>query len=464
MQLRAYQANLVSDIFKTWQQHKRLIAQLPTGAGKTIIFSYIASEFTKMGANVLVLAHRQELLAQAADKLASVTGLPVGLIKAGIKPNYSARIQIASVQSLINRLDAIAAPSLIVVDECHHATAASYTRILEHFSNAFVLGVTATPVRTDGEGFDQLFDDLVCGPSVNELIEQGHLCSYKLFADESPMNTRGVKRQAGDYSLADLARENDPVELSGNLVHSYRQYADGLKTIVFALNVEHSKTIVRRYQAEGIPAAHLDGNSTDTERTDTLYAFRAGSIQVLSNVGLFGEGFDLSSIQAVQIARPTQSSALHLQMLGRALRPADNKSHAVLIDHTKNWWNHGLPDEDREWSLSGPPKKARRQLERTESGEVREVLLSPVIVEKDTQLIEITRATDEDMDRWNSIWEQLVRQQQVNEYKPIWLRYALEKHGRPPLEIWRQCAAHLGYQRGWAWHRYRESKNPTAAA
>lgn len=459
IQLRDYQQLLCSRILDSLAEHRRVMAQLPTGGGKTICFSYIIDEFTKMGANVLVLAHRQELLTQAAGKLISITGLPVGMVKAEIQPDYSAPIQVASVQSVVNRLGKIPAPDLIVIDETHHATAKTYTKILATFPQAFVLGVTATPVRTDGKGFDQLFNDLVCGPSVSELMEQGHLCNYKLFADANPMSTKGVRCQGGDYSVSDLARENDAIALSGNLIQSYQQHADGLKNIVFALNVNHSKTIVQRYQAEGIPAAHLDGNSTDTKRANTLDAFRAGDIQVLSNVGLFGEGFDLPSIEAVQIARPTQSLALHLQMLGRALRPFDGKPHAVIIDHTGNWWNHGLPDEDREWSLTVPTKAPRRQLERSESGEVVEVPPKPpAIVETDSELVEIIRPTADDLDSWNELWLNLTQQQQRNGYKKAWLRYALEKRGNPPLEIWQKCAQHLGYKRGWAWYRYQEVK------
>ncbi len=463
IKLRDYQQSLCSRIFAALPTDRRIMAQLPTGGGKTICFSYVIAEFVKKRAKVLVLAHRRELLDQAAGKLALMTGQPLGMVKAGIEPDYSAPIQVASVQSVINRLDKLPRIDLIVVDEAHHSTAQTYLKILEAFPKAFVLGLTATPVRTDGKGFEHLFNNLVCGPSVKQLMAAGHLCNYRLFADANPMTTKGVGKQGGDYSVSDLARANDAIELSGNLVQSYRQYADGKKNIVFALNVEHSKAIVQRYQFEGIPAAHLDGSSSDTERTNTLDAFRAGDIQVLSNVGLFGEGFDLPSIEAVQIARPTQSLALHLQMLGRALRPADGKPHATIIDHTGNWWNHGLPDEDRDWSLAAPPAKPSRQLKRTETGEVKEAHEPPAIVETEIELVEVIRPTDENLEAWKTLWNELKRQQSANGYKPSWLRFALEKRGKPPLEIWQKCAEYLGYKRGWAWYRYQEAMKPPAA-
>ncbi|MEO0432925.1 MAG: DEAD/DEAH box helicase family protein [Cyanobacteria bacterium J06656_5] len=187
IRLRDYQTSLCHRIFEAFQRHNRVIVQLPTGAGKTVCFGYVVGEFAKMGANVLVLAHRKELLNQAAGKLTAITGLPVGMVKAGIKPNYEASIQVASVQTVVNRLNKIPAPGLIIVDEAHHVISKTYVKILEAFPNAFVLGVTATPTRTDGKGFDRLFNDLVCGPSVKTLMEAGHLCNFRLFADQNPM-------------------------------------------------------------------------------------------------------------------------------------------------------------------------------------------------------------------------------------------------------------------------------------
>ena len=463
IKLRDYQQSLCSRIFAALPTARRIMAQLPTGGGKTIVFSYIAQRIAQLGGNVLVLAHRKELLTQAAGKLESITGLPVGVVKAGVNSDYQAPVQVASVQTAVRRLAKLPRPDLIIVDEAHHATAATYTKILSAFPHALVLGVTATPIRSDGKSFDHLFNELVCGPSVKQLMAAGHLCNYRLFADANPMSTKGVRKQGGDYSVSDLAAANDAIELSGNLVKAYRQYADGKKNIVFALNVEHSRAIISRFQADGIPAAHLDGNSSDDERANTLAAFSAGDIQVLSNVGLFGEGFDLPSIEAVQIARPTQSLALHLQMLGRALRPADGKPHAILIDHTGNWWSHGLPDEDRDWSLSAPPAKPSRQLKRTETGEVKEAHEPPAIVETEIELVEVIRPTDENLEAWKTLWNELKRQQSANGYKPSWLRFALEKRGKPPLEIWQKCAEYLGYKRGWAWYRYQEAMKPPAA-
>jgi superfamily II DNA or RNA helicase len=353
--LRPYQVELKEKCLDALDKN-RVLLQLPTGGGKTIVFASVAEDFIVHGERVLVLAHRQELITQAADKLRAVAGCPVGIVKAGIPSDFSAPIQVASVQSMRSRLRCLHKPDLIIIDEAHHSTAASYRRVLESFPEAFQLGVTATPCRADGSGFDGLFDVMVHGPTVQDLINEGHLSPYRLFANPEPMKTKGARSNAGDYRSTDLAGLNPVVTLSGNLVSSYRQHCPGKRCIVFAVNVEHSRAIADRYTQSGIPAAHLDGESSSDYRAATLAAFAAGELLVLSNVGLFTEGFDLPALDAVQIARPTKSLGLWLQMLGRALRPAPGKDYAVLIDHTDNWQLLGLPTAPMEWSLAGVRK------------------------------------------------------------------------------------------------------------
>ena len=352
--LRPYQRALIQSIFEYWQQGDRCVmAQLPTGGGKTIIFGAIAQEFTRRDDAVLILAHREELVMQARDKVGAIANAPVGIIKAGHQPNHSAPIQVASVQSLVRRMDAIEYPSLIVVDEAHHSTAGTYRRILEAYPNAYVLGVSATPTRLDGSGFDDIYESIVCGPTVKDLIDGGHLSRFKLFADPKPMTTKGVRKQQGDYSTHDLADANDAIELSGNLIASYRQHCPGKRCVVFAVNVEHSCTIAARYNAAGIPAKHLDGKTPDEERREALRQFERGELLVLTNCALFDEGLDICSIEAIQCAKPTASLVRWLQMVGRALRPAPGKDHAIILDHTKNWALHGLPTRPRTWTLEG---------------------------------------------------------------------------------------------------------------
>lgn len=333
--LRDYQQALVQGVYHQWTQHQRVMAQLPTGGGKTIIFAAIASEFITRGERVLVLAHREELINQAAVKLETVTRSPVGIIKAGYKPNPLFPVQVASVQSMVNRLNHFEDFGLVVIDEAHHSTAETYRKILGAYPGAYQLGVTATPIRTDKSGFRDLFDSLVTGPTVKELIEWGHLSKFKLMADPKPMTTKGVRTAQGDYSASDLAEANPVIELSGNLINSYRQYANGKRCVVFAVNVEHSQAIATRYNQSGITAYHLDGNTPSEERREVLEKFRQGEIKVISNCQLFDEGLDIPALEAVQIAKPTKSLSRWLQMVGRSLRPAEGKDYAVSLTTPK---------------------------------------------------------------------------------------------------------------------------------
>ncbi|MDY6937498.1 MAG: DEAD/DEAH box helicase [Cyanobacteriota bacterium] len=349
--LRDYQQDLIEQVFHLWSESdvKRVLAQLPTGGGKTVIFTSVAHQFTSRQKSVLVLAHREELLLQAQEKLEHVTGQPVGLIKAGYKEKRQCAIQVASVASLVNRESPPA--DLIIVDEAHHSTANTYQQLLDRYPEAYVLGVTATPARIDGQGFKFVYDRLVIGPSVQTLVDRGFLSKFKLFAAPQTVNTQGVKTTAGDYNARQLAQAVDTSIVMGDLIDAWHEFAPGKQTVVFAVNVDHSKAIAQAYSQAGIPAEHLDGETPDRDRRATLERFRAGEITVLSNCGLFSEGFDLPSIEAVQCVRPTQSLVFWLQMVGRSLRVHPNKEYAVVIDHTENWAIHGAPTQPRNWSL-----------------------------------------------------------------------------------------------------------------
>lgn len=450
--LRDYQQALIQGIYEQWRNHQRVMAQLPTGGGKTVIFAAIASEFVTRGERVLVLAHREELITQAAQKLETVTRSPVGIIKAGYKPNPLFPVQVGSVQSMVRRLNAFEDFGLIVIDEAHHSTAQTYRKILEAYPNAYQLGVTATPIRTDGSGFEDLFQALVTGPTVRDLIDWGHLSRFRLFADPNPMTTKGVKTAQGDYSAGDLAAANPVIELSGNLINSYRQHANGKRCVVFAVNVEHSQAIAARYNQSGIPAAHLDGMTPAEERRETLELFRLGEIKVISNCQLFDEGLDIPSLEAVQIAKPTKSLSRWLQMVGRALRPAPGKDYAVILDHTKNWAIHGLPTRPRIWSLEGVEdvEDTKKRTERNlETGEILEFDFQ----ETETVLEEVVEAPAAIADEWMVWFQDLLHRQQFYGFKPGWIYHRLEE-AKPPLHIWKEYAMLRGYKPGWAYIRY----------
>lgn len=457
--LRPYQASLVADIYSQWESGNRcVLAQLPTGGGKTHVFTHIAKTCCLDGKRVLVVAHREELITQAGGKLSTATGEPVGIIKAGFPFEPKRQIQVASIQTLVNRLDEVGDFDLVVIDECHRSIAASYRAILGHYPNALQLGVSATPVRSDGSGFDDVFDSLVCGPTVRELIELGHLCRYRLIADAQQMTTKGVKTTAGEYNQKQLAEVNDAVQLAGSIVGSYLGHCQGKKAIVFALNCEHSRAIAAAYNAAGIPALHLDGNSTPDERKAGLATFAAGDIQVLCNVGLFTEGFDLPAIEVVQIARPTKSVSLWLQMLGRGLRTAPGKTEALLLDHTDNWQRLGTPTRPRIWTLDGLEVEPRETV-RKANGEVEEV--EPVVIEESPAILQEVEV--DPLEEWFDAWSEMVEMQQQRGYKPGWLTYKLQEL-KPPLEVWQEAAKHLKYRPGWAWHQFNSSASGAEVA
>lgn len=455
--LRDYQQALIQGIYEAWKSNPRVLAQLPTGGGKTLIFAAIANEFARRSERVLVLAHREELILQAASKLTAIANVPVGIVKAGYDLNPLFPIQVASVQSMVNRLRYFEDFSLLITDEAHHSPAATYRKIMGGYPNAYQLGVTATPIRTDGTGFDDLFDALVTGPTVGELIKAGHLSPFKLYADSNPMSTKGVKTVAGDFSSSDIAKSNDVVKLSGNLIDSYRRYCHGKSCLIFAVNVNHSMAIARRYNVEGIPAIHLDGETPSEVRKEALRRFSVGEIKVISNCSLFGEGLDIPSIDAVQIARPTKSLSLWLQMVGRALRPAQGKDLAILLDHTNNWLYHGLPTRRRLWTLEGC-QQDEEKLERLPSGEV-----GIKTVEVEEAIAELVEVKEDEEDDWANFYRDLVATQTARKYHPGWIYHKLAEV-KPPLRIWLEYARYRGYKSSWAKYRYEEQQEETTAA
>jgi superfamily II DNA or RNA helicase len=453
IQLRPYQQSLIQGIFEQWKSAPRVMAQLPTGGGKTVIFSAVADEFLRRSERCLILAHREELVSQAAAKLEAVTGKPAGVIKAGYAPNPLFPIQVASVQSMVNRLNHYPDFGLVVIDEAHHSPANTYRKVLESYPNAYQLGVTATPIRTDGTGFDDLFDALVCGPTVRELIDLGHLSPFRLFA-ASPMETKGVKTVAGDFSAAGLAKANNVVKLSGQLVEAYTAHCPDRRCLVFAISVEYSQAIAARYNAAGIPAIHLDGETPSEERKEALSRFAAGEIKVITNCALFGEGLDIPAIDAVQIARPTKSLGLWLQMVGRALRPAPGKDHAVLLDHTKNYAIHGLPTRRRVWTLEGVEQEPEALEDRGDGLG----LVKKEIVEEVAKLVEVEDTPEDDPAIPPELMEWYRRKLGIcsaRGYNRGWLKYQLAEI-KAPLALWQHHGVTVGWHPAAAFKHYQK--------
>lgn len=482
-ELRDYQRELIHKIFLEWKYgNRRVLAQSPTGSGKTVLFSDIANKALAKGHRVLVVAHREELITQSRDKLQSITGQPVGIIKAGYKPDPLYSIQVASIQTLARR-DNWPEAKLVIIDEAHHSAADTYRRLFDYYSESYFLGVTATPIRADGIGFDDIYDCLVTGWSSRRLTEAGHLCPFRLFAPKNRIRVSGVKVVGGEYDQRQLAQLVNTKLTAGDVVEGWQDYCNGKKTVVFCVSVEHSRNVAQGYQDAGIPAEHLDGETPIEERRAILNRFRTGETLILTNCGIVTEGFDLPDIEAVQILRPTRSLALHLQMLGRGLRPSAGKEHLLILDHTENFIFHGLADEEHNWSLEStivPVEKwvvecpdcgccFRPSLQDKVLGITAcpncgcEIEIGQPANSKSEGIPREINHISEDMEELDLeadpkvlfYLDKLHEHQQEKEYKPIWIYYRLSKHfPNVGLAELRRCGQLCGYKPGWAWHKW----------
>lgn len=360
IQLRDYQTDVVADTGKALRRARRVLVVLPPGGGKTVIAAFIAQAFASRGQQTFFNCHRSELLKQTSGTF-NDCGLPHSFIAAGRPMYVNAQVQVCSIDTLKNRALKLAQPKVVIWDECHHIGAAGWAAIMAAWPDAYHIGLTGTPWRLDGTGLGEYFDEMVLGPTTAELIAMGNLAPYSIFAPDKP-DMKGVRKQMGDYAKRDAADKMAEPKLVGNIIRHWRGNMGGLRTVGYAVNVAHSRYLTEQFNLAGIPAAHLDGGTDSGERTRTIQAYADGAVQVLWNVGLFGEGFDLSAwagrpvtIDGAILANPTQSLSKYLQESMRPMRPAPGKV-AVINDHAGNSNRHGFPDDDRDWSLQGQEK------------------------------------------------------------------------------------------------------------
>lgn len=381
IKLRDYQQLAVDEIRLAFRSQKSpVLFVLPTGGGKTFTFSYIASSAAEKARRVCIIVHRKELLLQASQSL-SALGIEHGLISPFFTPKPHAMVQVASIDTLLLRLKkGTFRFDLLIYDEAHHVLDGNkWGRAYDQLGRPPMLGVTATPVRTDGKGLGEhaggLFKAMVLGPSVTELIRRGMLINPKVYASPIVPEIEDLKtNKDGDYNLQELAARVDKPRITGSAVSHYREICPGARAIVFCTSIEHAKHVAEEFNAAGFRFELLVGAPymSDSERTAVNKRLRRGEIHGACTVDLVSEGYDLPDLECCIMLRPTQSEALFLQQVGRVMRPSQGKTVCYLLDHVANVGavidgqfkrKHGLPNEEREWTLDGRKKKKKGKKE-----------------------------------------------------------------------------------------------------
>ena len=362
-----YQEDMKERIEKALRLHRSVMAQMPTGTGKTYLLTAVIDSFVSNNPmeKVWIVAHRRELVSQIDETVrkfhSNSTSNTSSLLSS---------VKAMSIQWLIRHYDEIEEePGMIVIDEAHHALAKTYKEMWERFPNAKFLGLTATPCRLNGKGFTDLFDILVQSWGIPEFISKGRLATYDFVSIKSDGMTQRLidslqKRGAdGDYQNKEMDMLLNKKPSIERLYQSLEEYGKDRKGIVYAINISHAQKITKLYQEHGVKAIAIDSKTPATERQQDIEAFKKGDIQVLVNVDIFSEGFDCPDVEFVQLARPTLSLAKYLQMVGRGLRVAKGKKNCVIIDNVGLYRVFGLPSQVWNWkaTFEGKLKYGRKK-------------------------------------------------------------------------------------------------------
>jgi len=350
VQLREYQQTIVDqirDALRRGIQAPLVVA--PTGSGKTAIFCHIAAGARARKNRVLVLVHRAEILQQTLRSMHRL-GITAGQIMAG-RPMTSDLIQVASVQTLIRRLELVKRPDLIITDEAHHTTEKNtWGRIHAYWSTVPNIGFTATPQRLDGVGLRDSYDEIILGPSIAELVRDSWLSFPVIYRPPQEVTAQyHIKR--GDFDAGEQQRVMTQRQIVGDVIEHYRKHLDGLPVIVSCVSIEHARVMAEQFSQAGYRSRVVWGDMPQAEREEAIGGLGDGSVQVVTFCDLIGEGVDIPIVAGVIMLRRTLSLALYLQIVGRALRPYPGKERAVILDHAGNYQLHGHVLADRTWSL-----------------------------------------------------------------------------------------------------------------
>ena len=379
--LRDYQRDLIRNIHQAFTGgYHAVLGQAPTGAGKTVIFSYITDGAIKQSNKTVILVHRQELILQTALALGKFQIphkiiAPQSVIKTAAQIQYkefgrnyidfNSPCVVASVQTLGRKLDEYKNYfNFIITDECHHAVAGQWRNITDANPHAYLLGLSATPERLDGKGLGVecggVYETLVLGPSVRSLIEQGYLSQPRVFAPPIDFNSDSLKTIAGDYDVKQMAEMLDRPQIIGDAVKHYAKICPNMPAIAFCATIEHAQHTAEQFCQAGFKFKSIDGTMSDYERRDAIEGLGSGRYDGLTSCNIISEGTDIPVVGCAIFLRKTKSLGLYLQQAGRVLRPYSGKKYSIILDHVRNVEMHGFPDDDREWSLEGRKKRNRQ--------------------------------------------------------------------------------------------------------
>ena len=458
-ELRSYQAAAEPELRAALARHKRVVYVAPTGSGKGVVIAAMAAGAAAKGKKILICVHRRELVQQTQAALAEA-GIAAGIIAAGFAETPALPCQIAMISTLTRpaRLARWAqwAPDLMLIDECHHLLARSWERLVETFSGAYLVGFSATPIRLDGKGLGRIFKDMVVAATTPSLIAGGYLSPVVCYAPPSRLDLSHVRTVGGDFEAEAAAEAMRRAQLVGDAVDHYRRHVRGASgwgpAIGYACTVAHSQELTAAFAEAGIRARHVDAGTPAETRAAAVAGLATGEIEVVFNVGLFTEGLDVPALAGVLLLRPTKSLGLYLQMCGRALRVAPGKERAVILDHAGNCFQHGLADENHEWSLADrrrrkrtpvPPIKRCPGCAAAVAAAARVCPACGLVFVSNAELPEVA---DGDLE----IADQVSVTRRRIAALPRWqqLRWA----GTDPDRL-RLVAEIRGYQPGWAWHQ-----------